>query len=339
MLLRKSLLESLRTIQIPRQISSTAVRSLVRLPDDSVGSFREHAFKPELPALLPKGSLKNLPGIGSWFDADQNEGDVWRLKPSYLSSFGTTIVPLELTRSHETSTGIKTTFEQFEAPLSYFISWCELQTQEVPTDEKKDLGSIRLYLAQASLSNLPDALKADLPTPTIVHSTERGDVYDANVWIGIPPTYTPLHKDPNPNLFVQLAGRKIVRLYEPDVGREMFEAAQMQVQGSASAVFRGSEMMQGNEKEVLEDMVWGKHRDHQLEAQLESGDAIFIPKGWWHSIKGVGKGLTASVDSEIVMPVLKTCLHSHRQIGGFDRHKPMRCSKMMFHYSPYLDGV
>jgi ribosomal protein L16 Arg81 hydroxylase len=31
------------------------------------------------------------------------------------------------------------------------------------------------------------------------------------------------------------------------------------------------------------------------EAHLEAGDGLFIPKGWWHSIKGVGEGVTASV--------------------------------------------
>jgi hypothetical protein len=33
--------------------------------------------------------------------------------------------------------------------------------------------------------------------------------------IGHPPTYTPLHRDPNPNIFVQLAGEKVVRLLAP----------------------------------------------------------------------------------------------------------------------------
>lgn len=295
MLLRRSLTICEHSAPSLRRYSSTAVRSVVQLLDKSVDTFRDCAYLPAVPSRLPKGSFSYLPAKCSWFEADQNEGDVWRLKRSYLSPFGKTIVPLELTRNQKTSPITKTIFERFEAPLSYFIDWCELQSHTVSNDEGTNIESSRLYLAQASLSDLPEALRADLPTPDIVQFTGRGDVYDSNVWIGMSPTYTPLHKDPNPNLFVQLAGRKIVRLCEPSVGFEMFQAAQMRVHGSASTAFRGPEMMQGEEKEALEEIVWGTNSENQLETQLEPGDAIFIPKGWWHSIKGVGNGLTASV--------------------------------------------
>jgi len=30
--------------------------------------------------------------------------------------------------------------------------------------------------------------------------------------------------------------------------------------------------------------------------EVSPGDALFIPKGWWHSIKSVGIGVTASVN-------------------------------------------
>jgi len=29
---------------------------------------------------------------------------------------------------------------------------------------------------------------------------------------------------------------------------------------------------------------------------LEAGDGMFIPKGWWHSVKGVGKGIIGSAN-------------------------------------------
>ena len=284
------------SISRPKRTNSTAARSLVQLPDDSVGTFRECAFLPAVPSLLPKGSFKHLPAKKSWFEVDLNDRDKWRLKRSYLSPFGKTVVPLELTQGQRTTSATtETVFERFEAPLDYFIDWCERQSHEASKEDQIDVGAVRLYLAQASVSDLPAALREDLPTPSIVQSVGRGDVYDSNIWIGMSPTYTPLHKDPNPNLFVQLAGRKTVRVCEPSVGLEMFQAAQMRVSGRASAAFRGPEMMQGGEKEALEEMVWGKDVKDQLEAQLEPGDAIFIPRGWWHSIKGVGKGLTASV--------------------------------------------
>ena len=165
--------------------------------------------------------------------------------------------------------------------------------------------SPRLYLAQCQISDLPQPLQADLLTPDLVLKAGKGDIYDANIWIGLPPTYTPLHRDPNPNFFLQLAGTKIVRLFPPEVGSEIFGAVQAKLGRNGSAVFRGEEMMQGEEREMLANEVWGDGDSSQLcpglqvggyEATVEQGKALFIPLGWWHSIRSVGTGTTASVN-------------------------------------------
>ena len=168
-------------------------------------------------------------------------------------------------------------------------------------------------------------MQNDVPTPSLVLSAGKGDIYDSSIWLGHAPTYTPLHRDPNPNLFVQLAGTKIVRLFKPSVGNDIFAKVQEKIGGEASAALRGEEMMKGLEKRVLEREVWGETDEGAaggFEAQLESGDGLFIPKGWWHSIKGVGKGMTGSVSSAIVVLVLAVAMQanlSRRSTGGFDR--------------------
>lgn len=158
--------------------------------------------------------------------------------------------------------------------------------------------SARIYIAQAPLPDLPSSMRADLPTPELVLKAGKGDVYDSSIWLGQAPTYTPLHKDPNPNLFVQLAGRKVVRLYAPKAGMRVFSRVQEMIGGGGSASMRGEEMMVGEEREVLEKEVWGEGESggDAWEAELEGGDALFIPKGWWHSVKGVGGGINGSVN-------------------------------------------
>lgn len=58
-------------------------------------------------------------------------------------------------------------------------------------------------------------------------------------------------------------------------------------------------MMRGAEKKALEREVWGNGSAgvaaEGFEAELGSGDGLFIPKGWWHSVKGIGEGMTGSV--------------------------------------------
>lgn len=112
--------------------------------------------------------------------------------------------------------------------------------------------------------------------------------------MGRPPTRTPLHRDPNPNLFVQLAGHKVVRLMRPEVGRGVYE----RIARGGRANMRGEEMMSGTEMAGLEHAVWedeGEGSVVGVEAELRSGDALYIPLGWWHAVRGVGTGANASV--------------------------------------------
>jgi hypothetical protein len=277
--------------------------------------FRKNAFIPEKPVLISNGSSKDaLPAGKRWF-THQNRSSENSLKAArqhisaeYLSPFADTILPYELYSPasrqdgrerpdedssissflHEmTKTSPSSTFHRFSAPLAIFLSALTLPPQLRPN----------LYIAQAQLVDLPRALQDDLPTPLLVQKAGKGDIYDANIWMGIPPTYTPLHKDPNPNLFVQLASRKRVRLFAPAVGIEIFRIVQEKVRQNASSSLRGEEMMEGPEREELERAVWGEVSGvERFEATIEAGDALFIPKGWWHSIKSEGEGVNASVN-------------------------------------------
>lgn len=143
-------------------------------------------------------------------------------------------------------------------------------------------------------------MREDVPIPDTVLNAGKGDVYDTSIWLGAAPTFTPLHRDPNPNLFVQLAGTKMVRMFKPDVGHAIFAHVQQTIGRQSNALMRGMEMMEGKEKEALENMVWTDshnapfHKDG-FECQVDPGDGLFIPKGWWHSIRGIGQGMTGSV--------------------------------------------
>jgi hypothetical protein len=291
-------------------------RLISPLNDVDINVFRQRAFIPEEPLLITTrdGTDSNLtliessiPAIHKWFSLSSlkdGEGEERQavISQSYLSPFGDTIVPYELITSNnsqfendlprELSTILhqlhahseQQTFHRFSAPLSLFL----LASSSTPPRPK-------LYIAQAQIADLPQQLQDDLPTPMIVQKAGKGDIYDANTWLGLPPTYTPLHKDPNPNLFVQLASTKRVRLFRPHVGVGIFRGVQEKIGGGGNAIFRGDEMMEGPERKALDEAVWGDDRDG-FEVEVSPGDALFIPKGWWHSIKSAGTGVTASVN-------------------------------------------
>lgn len=250
------------------------------LKNASLDTFHSAAYVPAQPHLLPQGHFASLPAVKKWFKPDIS------LNQTYLAQYADTPVPLEIT----TFDG---EFIRVDQPLSFFLRASD-----------GSLEGAAVYLAQASLSDLPKGLAADVPTPEIVLKAGKGDIYDSSLWIGRAPTYTPLHRDPNPNLFVQLAGTKRVRLFRPEVGGEIFARVQRIVGGTGSATMRGEEMMTGEERRVLEEAVWeGKHQvvpeGHGQECEVSAGDGLFIPKGWWHSIKGIGEGMTGSVRSAI----------------------------------------
>lgn len=303
------------------------IQSVPQLANRNLAVFREQAFVPELPALLRTDGLSDqLPAMRSWFHPMIAEDRSYKiLKHEYLSQFGDSMVNLEVT--HHDLNNRQTTFEQLNAPFSFFLNWTEAQCKTMPIATSSDHSSASrqqqqqqqkenrsIYLAQHQLSSLPQALQSDLPTPDLVLHAGKGDIYDSNIWIGTAPTYTPLHRDPNPNYFLQLSGTKIVRLFPPRIGNEIFHGVQCEIGATDSAIFRGHEMMQGKERRVLEEVVWGPPRQyrkvHDKEQQapappgldqcwqaiVEQGTALFIPRGWWHSIRGIGRGVIASVN-------------------------------------------
>lgn len=294
------------------RLSSTTSTPLTRIPRLSSWDsdrFRYEAFIPAKPYLLASQYDKLPPACSKWFIHDSDSSfdlnnrlpKSSELRTSFWSEHEQTLVPLELTSISPSSS----TFHRSEAPLKILLAY--LGNSPSLTQQEH-----AIYLAQCSLSSLPKSLQADIPTPSLVLSAGKGDVYESSLWLGRPPTYTPLHRDPNPNLFLQLAGRKVVRLLPPEVGDAIFEQVQEQLRstsgvsdaGLSSAAFRGEEMMAGPERELLHRAVWEKDSDECMsltrhygqEAEVALGEALFIPKGWWHSIKGVGQGITASAN-------------------------------------------
>lgn len=222
---------------------SSSLKRLRFCPPDTLPSndyaavFRDSFFRPQKPVVFARGGFRDLPAISRWFLADRDNStptpSAARFNYDYLDKYGECHVPLELTQRNTTTTVTAATtseakdnhetvdrysFTRSHAPLSLFLGWTRAAQQQDSAGTAENHTSAsdsRLYLAQCQLLDLHADLRADLPTPSIISTAGKGDVYDTNIWMGLAPTYTPLHRDPNPNLFVQLAGTKRVRLLAP----------------------------------------------------------------------------------------------------------------------------
>lgn len=286
----------------------TGVRENLRIEDRDL----------DTPHLIAKDKFEGIDALYSWFNPIGHKFDKHEVRYSTLRPFANTIVPLEYT-GPDPSDSSKTQFKRFDAPLGVFLDYLE-----------NPPARIHLYLAQCSIADLPKEMQRMLPHPSFLqhHAFQQKPknpkykprikqkiegkmrrmstrnvpvVYNTSIWIGRPPTYTSLHRDPNPNCFFQLAGKKKLRLYPPERGLEIFQRVKKRIgegEGDMSGRIRGEEMMAGKEREELEKEVWDTDYDEAsggLEARLDRGDGLYIPEGWWHSVKGEGGGIVASV--------------------------------------------
>ena len=198
-----------------------------------------------------------------------------------------------------------------------------------PSHDRKPLTN--LYIAQAPLSHIPSPLQSDLPTPLLVSHAGKGDIYSSSIWLGLQPTYTPWHRDPNPNLFCQLCGTKTLRLMPPKRGEALFRGVMASLLAAGNPRMRGDEMMKGEQRRVLERAVWGgtgrtgrtgpggpdggtKGQGQEQEQQglgqgyademmyevtVRAGDMLFMPLGWWHSVKSEEGGEEGGINGSV----------------------------------------
>jgi hypothetical protein len=127
----------------------------------------------------------------------------------------------------------------------------------------------RIYMAQFPLFERIPKLQDDVTTELVNDILQLGEKYSTSTWIG-KKSLTPLHHDPKAltNLFVQICGRKKVRLFSPEMDKRKLNVGEGTLRNTAGV-------------DVWGELDWGEG----FEGTVGEGDGLIIPRGWWHSLR------------------------------------------------------
>jgi hypothetical protein len=135
----------------------------------------------------------------------------------------------------------------------------------------------RCYLNQASLERFGD-LVAEIDLASI----SAPPIYAVNMWLG-GQTRSGLHYDAADNLVVQIFGTKTATLVAPKYARHL----RLMPDNPSKSRLSPSEI-EGTTDGTLPDMP-------RWRGALSPGDALFIPRGWWHYIASGGVSISLNV--------------------------------------------
>src|SRR5579862_1740138 len=189
--------------------------------------------------FILRQSFQDMPAIHRWQDLP------------YFEPFSSQTIEIEVSPHDSPCYG-----ERHEMRLGDFLT---VLPQKLP---------YRVYMAQFPLFDRIPQLKEDVTTPLVKEILDMGEVYSTSTWIGRQ-SLTPLHHDPRTltNLFVQVCGRKEIRMLPPETPKGKLHLGEGTLQNTSSVD------------------VWKEDIEQGYEGNVSAGDGLIIPHGWWHSLR------------------------------------------------------
>ena len=143
-------------------------------------------------------------------------------------------------------------------------------------------------------------------------------------WIGPKGTITGFHTDNYNNMLAQIMGRKLVLIAAPAFNKKMYPSKKFDLGSTLSEVD-----INNYDKAAHPDLLDVEF----LKVEMEPGDVLFNPQGWWHYVKSLDTSISVNnfgytlKDTLFLKPIesLKISLHYR----GFYRAKNCTCHKMV----------
>jgi len=209
----------------------------------------------------------------------------WRDPKYFLENFGPRTVPVEFGSSYTSENWkiITVTFEEFI--LKHMTT----------------TANSTAYLAQQTLLDQFPKLANDLRDPDYIHaccSGQESACCSRNFWIGPKATVSPPHQDTRDNLFVQICGSKLIRLWEPSSTKEdgVSDATMYAYDENSS---ENSKLTNTSKAGDISEascpknfpLLYGR-KFHDV--RIRAGQCLFIPKNWWHFVKSESASISVS---------------------------------------------
>ena len=291
------------TISIP-----TITHPIRSLTNPSMLDFQTHLSAPHPDGPLPlliKRTMTHWPAM-------MRGGERNWSSPGYFlkkTLGGRRLVPVEVGRSY-TDEG----WGQKILSWGGFVRDYILGTSPGQKKEREGEGKTTGYLAQHDLFAQIPSLRKDIAVPDFCYieippafalpcspssnssPTPPPPVSPMlNAWFGPANTISPLHTDPHHNILTQVVGAKYIRLYPPSATPNLYARGKSERGGidmSNTSFVMDVECGGGDEGEE-EFPLFYKEAGY-LECVLRAGDGVFIPRGWWHYVRGLEVSFSVS---------------------------------------------
>ncbi|OZJ04098.1 hypothetical protein BZG36_02850 [Bifiguratus adelaidae] len=243
-----------------RSLSHVATRlsQVATLNAPSMAEFSP-VFASQTPVLI-RQAMRHWPALS------------WTLD-TFADRYGHLVVPVEMGR-YEAG-------EQVEMPLGVYVEgWIKQALQG-----KGPNGQVG-YLAQHHLLDQAPELRNDIEVPVYTQAG-KGDHYQTAFFLGPSGTITTLHKDPYHNLFCQVFGTKKVWLFAPSEDAKMYAYLDPWRKNTSRIRDIEEAYVRSDRYPLLKDAAC-------VEANMEPGDMLYIPLGWWHYVRSLNASCSVS---------------------------------------------
>ena len=149
--------------------------------------------------------------------------------------------------------------------------------------------SVRFYMADFDLNTLPEIQK-QIEVPDFANKIEHVRRSES-IWFGQKDTYSHPHYDVYNNIYLQVYGEKTFLLYSPEDSKYLFQFQPKP--GRMNSDYHASKILN---IDILDDKTSTTKLATPFQARLCPGDVLFLPRCWWHDVRGNADTPTISVN-------------------------------------------